>query len=68
MTKGNGLLRVDPARKFPYPPDGEQQKNPKRVGPKEGNFRGGGGGFVNKIGELLFVLWQWLTVHYLLRK
>ena len=70
MTKENGLLCVVPARKFSYPPQRRATKISKRVAPKEGNLLGGRGGFANKIAESpqLFVLWQWLTVDYLLRK
>ena len=68
MTKENGLLCVVPARKFSYPPQRRATKISKRVGPKEGNLLGGGAGFANKMAELLFVLWQWLTVDYLQRK
>ena len=65
MTKENGLLCVVPARKFPQR---RATKISKRLGPKEGNLLGGGAGFANKMAELLFVLWQWLTVDYLQRK
>ena len=55
-------------QKISIPSSRRETKIPKRVDLKKGNLRGGGGGFANKIAELLFVLWQWLTVDYLVRK